>query len=279
MNVTVRYVQKLWAPVQAHARGEDRVSRAHGQPPPPRGPPTRAERSAVLARPLRPQVRRGSDMGSPQKIRNGRSQGRGACHTAKVRRGGGTQEEASTPKVDTVRAQVRPIPCGIRTTSSWTMAAGSYRTRTTRPASLRGGACSTRATGKHVIEVLEETISKHGKPASILSDRGSQFYATESEKRPRGFQGSRGRLNDLGVRHILAQGGPPPDQRQAGAGARGVAAKAPPVLRHGRAAGHMPRQPAAASRRIPWRGSSNGTTASGHTYRWTRTLGNARNGV
>ena len=47
------------------------------------------------------------------------------------------------------------------------------------------------ATGKHTVKVLEEAMSKHGKPASILSDRGSQFYATESEKRPRGFQCSR----------------------------------------------------------------------------------------
>ena len=47
------------------------------------------------------------------------------------------------------------------------------------------------ATAEHAVEVLEEAISAYGKPASILSDRGTQFYATESEKRPRGFPCSR----------------------------------------------------------------------------------------
>ena len=60
------------------------------------------------------------------------------------------------------------------------------------------------ATGKHAIEVLDETISKHGKPASILSDRGSQFYATESEKKAKGVSMFEKRLEDLGILHILA---------------------------------------------------------------------------
>ena len=47
------------------------------------------------------------------------------------------------------------------------------------------------ATAEHAVEVLEEAISAYGKPESIPSDRGTQFYATESEKRSRGFPRSR----------------------------------------------------------------------------------------
>ena len=61
------------------------------------------------------------------------------------------------------------------------------------------------ATGKHAVKVLEEAMSKHGKPESILFDRGSQFYATESEKKAKGVSWFEKRLADLGIRHILAR--------------------------------------------------------------------------
>ena len=47
------------------------------------------------------------------------------------------------------------------------------------------------ATAKHAVKVLDKAMSAYGKSESILFDRGSRFYATESEKRPRGFQSSR----------------------------------------------------------------------------------------
>ena len=37
------------------------------------------------------------------------------------------------------------------------------------------------ATSEHSVEVLKEAIRKHGKPASILTDRGIQFYAVEAD--------------------------------------------------------------------------------------------------
>ena len=61
------------------------------------------------------------------------------------------------------------------------------------------------ATAEHAVEVLEEAMSAYGKPASILSDRGTQFYATESEKKAKGVSMFEKRLNDLGMRHILAR--------------------------------------------------------------------------
>ena len=42
------------------------------------------------------------------------------------------------------------------------------------------------ATGRHAIDVLYDAISKHGTPASILTDRSSQFYASESEHKKKG---------------------------------------------------------------------------------------------
>ena len=49
-----------------------------------------------------------------------------------------------------------------------------------------GYAVFTNATSELAVEVLEKAIAKWGKPASILSDRGSQFYAVESEARVKG---------------------------------------------------------------------------------------------
>ncbi len=60
------------------------------------------------------------------------------------------------------------------------------------------------ATARHAVKVLDKATSAYGKPASILPDRGSQFYATESEKKDKGVSTFEKRLNDLGVRHILA---------------------------------------------------------------------------
>ena len=40
-----------------------------------------------------------------------------------------------------------------------------------------------KATAEHAMEVLDRAIAGHGKPKSISSDRGSQLYATGSEKK------------------------------------------------------------------------------------------------
>ena len=39
------------------------------------------------------------------------------------------------------------------------------------------------ATAAHAIEVLDQAISNHGKPKSVLTDHGTQFYAVGSEKK------------------------------------------------------------------------------------------------
>ena len=43
------------------------------------------------------------------------------------------------------------------------------------------------ATSAHSVEVLDRAAREHGKPKSILDDRGSTFYAVESEARKKGL--------------------------------------------------------------------------------------------
>ena len=45
------------------------------------------------------------------------------------------------------------------------------------------------ATTENALAVLEEAIRNHGKPASIMTDRGSQFYASASEAKKKGGVG------------------------------------------------------------------------------------------
>ncbi|MGI0090563.1 MAG: DDE-type integrase/transposase/recombinase, partial [Nitrososphaerales archaeon] len=61
------------------------------------------------------------------------------------------------------------------------------------------------ATSLHSVEVLDAAIAKHGKPASILTDRGTQFYATESEEREKGLTEFEKHLISLEIRQILGR--------------------------------------------------------------------------
>ena len=61
-----------------------------------------------------------------------------------------------------------------------------------------------RATAENALAVLERAMADHGKPASIMTDHGAQFYANESEDRKRGRTEFERRLVELGIRQILA---------------------------------------------------------------------------
>ena len=65
------------------------------------------------------------------------------------------------------------------------------------------------ATGKHALEVLEKAVAEHGRPATMMTDHGSQSCANESEARKRGRTEFERRLAELGVRQILAGVGHP----------------------------------------------------------------------
>ena len=60
------------------------------------------------------------------------------------------------------------------------------------------------ATMENALAVLEQAIKDYGKPASIMTDHGSQFYANEKESRKRGVSEFEKKLVELDIRQILA---------------------------------------------------------------------------
>jgi len=62
------------------------------------------------------------------------------------------------------------------------------------------------ATSHHAVEVLKEAVERYGKPRSILSDRGIQFYAVEAEAaREKGLTEFEIFLMRNHIRHILGR--------------------------------------------------------------------------
>lgn len=61
------------------------------------------------------------------------------------------------------------------------------------------------ATGAHALEVLDRAIGDHGKPASVLTDHGSQFYANEAASRKRGESEFERRMVEKEIQHRLAR--------------------------------------------------------------------------
>ncbi len=68
-----------------------------------------------------------------------------------------------------------------------------------------GYAVFNEATSERAVEVLEKALKRWGKPASILSDRGSQFYAVESEERVKGVTAFEIALVKYKIRQILGR--------------------------------------------------------------------------
>ena len=76
------------------------------------------------------------------------------------------------------------------------------------------------ATTENALVVLEEAIKNHGKPASIMTYRRSQFYANASEvkkekEKEKGASVFEKKLVELGIKQILS-GLTFTDQRQSG---------------------------------------------------------------
>jgi putative transposase len=60
-------------------------------------------------------------------------------------------------------------------------------------------------TADNTIHVLKQAITKHGRPSEILTDRGSQFYANEGERREKGISQFEAYLAEQGIKHILCR--------------------------------------------------------------------------
>ncbi len=63
------------------------------------------------------------------------------------------------------------------------------------------------ATAQNAILVLERAIKQHGRPASVMTDHGPQFYASASKARGGGASEFEKRLVEMGIRHVLAGSG------------------------------------------------------------------------
>jgi len=61
------------------------------------------------------------------------------------------------------------------------------------------------ATAENTIQVLKQAIARYGPPREILTDRGSQFYANEGERKEKGISQFEAYLADNGIKHILAR--------------------------------------------------------------------------
>ena len=61
------------------------------------------------------------------------------------------------------------------------------------------------ATSHHAVEVLKEAIGRYGRPKSVLSDRGVQFYAVEAEARVKGLTEFELYLMRSHIRHVLGR--------------------------------------------------------------------------
>ena len=58
---------------------------------------------------------------------------------------------------------------------------------------------------ENAVSVLKEAIREHGRPASILSDRGTSFYAVESETKTKGLTEFELYLMRNHIKHILSR--------------------------------------------------------------------------
>jgi len=60
-------------------------------------------------------------------------------------------------------------------------------------------------TAENTIQVLKHAIAKYGHPREILTDRGSQFYANEGERREKGISQFETYLAEQGIKHLLCR--------------------------------------------------------------------------
>ena len=61
------------------------------------------------------------------------------------------------------------------------------------------------ATGDRALDVLREAISKHGKPAAVITNHGSQFYASDKEATKKGEAKFEKEIVAMGIKHVLAR--------------------------------------------------------------------------
>ena len=63
----------------------------------------------------------------------------------------------------------------------------------------------TEATTENTLTVLKQAIAQYGCPDEILTDRGTQFYASEGERKEKGVSQFEQYLADNEIKHILCR--------------------------------------------------------------------------
>ena len=63
----------------------------------------------------------------------------------------------------------------------------------------------TEATTQNTLTVLKQAITQYGCPTEILTDRGTQFYASEGERKEKGVSQFEQYLAQKGIKHILCR--------------------------------------------------------------------------
>jgi putative transposase len=61
------------------------------------------------------------------------------------------------------------------------------------------------ATAENTMHVLKQAIARYGYPREILTDRGTQFYASEGERKEKGISQFEQYLADHGIKHLLCR--------------------------------------------------------------------------
>ena len=201
MGISVRWVQKLWA------RYKDKDAVAYPEPMgrPPHPPPGRREHSAILSGSVT--ARQGAaSLEDVIKSDTGMNISHYSIH--KVLR------DADLAKKHPNKSRRRKWVRYERTYSNsmwhtdykqlddgrWFLCYEDDASRF-----VTGYGVFEHATTENALAVLDEAIKKHGKPASILTDRGSQFYASESDIKKKGVSEFEKTLVKLDIKHILAR--------------------------------------------------------------------------
>ena len=203
MNVTVRWVQILWARYK-HLRPPDvQFPRPMGRPS--AGLPGRREHGAVVglrasrkggAARLEGYIERRTGIHIPHRSIHGILEEAGEVEKAKDfhRRRAWVRWECSHSNMMWHTDFVQ-LPGGL-----WLIA---YEDDASRY--IVAFRVVTEATAANAIAVLHEGVARHGRPASIMTDHGSQFFANEAEGRRRGEAAFEAELKRLNTRHVLAR--------------------------------------------------------------------------
>ena len=206
MGVTPRWIQRLWAMHQNRAARDITHPAPMGRPP--NGMPGRREHSAGLsarhedhagAAALRRIIAQQTGMNIPHGTVHHilRDEGLAEAHPKKGGRRKWVRYERkySNSLWHTDWKQIR----GRMHDSRWFLCYEDDASRF-----VTGYGIFDNATAENALAVLEDAIKNHGRPASIMTDHGSQFYSNEKDSMERGASRFERRLVEMGIRQVLA---------------------------------------------------------------------------